>query len=528
MKVTYPDLTTDEFRYDEAGNLTRSVDRKGEVMEYRYDALNRLIEKRTPEGLTLYEYDSVGNLIRVEDPDSVLRFEYDPLSRLIKAETGDPDNPALSQPVTTLTYLYLDTPNRIQMTSPAGDTLYDYQELDPEFGLQFDRGNVASLTNPFGETFTFTYDHLGRRTSLTHPNQVQTTYDLDGNLKTKTEKTTNQVTTYTYDSENQLVRIDLPTGSIVTYRYDGLGRRIEKNVDANLTRYVYDQEDILLEYDGVNQIQAYYTHGPGIDEPLSMARDLNQDGTFSPDEHFFYHTDALGSVTALTDFMGNMIESYQYDSFGSPIILDATGSPIPQSAFGNPFLFTSREFDPESGLYFNRRRYYDPRIGRFLQRDPFASPASDTKALHPYMYVLNNPVGYIDPGGESAITATVGGGIILITTIAVAIFGAIEAQKRREPASVGALRGAIRGFAGSATGVGVSLGTRNPVVIGSAASSAAELAGQLFDHFALGKPVNVASIGWQGVIGAFMGPILSRAVCRQTFLDTDPGFEFAV
>ncbi len=42
----------------------------------------------------------------------------------------------------------------------------------------------------------------------------------------------------------------------------------------------------------VNVLQAYYTHGPGIDEPLSIARDLNHNGTFESNEHFFYHTDA--------------------------------------------------------------------------------------------------------------------------------------------------------------------------------------------------------------------------------------------
>ena len=500
LRVIHPDLTTDEFRYDEAGNLTRSVDRKGEVMKYRYDALNRLIEKRTPEGLTLYEYDSVGNLIRVEDPDSVLRFEYDPLSRLIKAETGDPDNPALSQPITTLTYEYDQASNRVKMTSPVGETLYAYQEIDPNFG-QLNRGNLAQLIDPFGQVYSFQYDELGRRTSLTRPNQTQTTYqysdrsellslthtntltqdtiesflytyddtgnrlaktdsegthtyqyddlnqltgvsgpspeayqydsvgnrtssqlsstyqydplmnrlleddlftytyDLDGNLKTKTEKTTNQVTTYTYDSENQLIRIDFPDSSFVTYRYDGLGRRIEKNVAGLMTRYIYDGEDILLEYDGTNQLTTYYTHGPGIDEPLSMARDLNQDGTFSPDEHFFYHTDALGSITSITDSTGNTIESYTYDSFGNPTVLDQSGLEIPESTMSNPYLFTGREYDSESGLYYFRRRYYDPRIGRFLSEDSLAGFVNTPSSFNLYPYLSNNPLVFSDPFG---------------------------------------------------------------------------------------------------------------------------------
>ena len=59
------------------------------------------------------------------------------------------------------------------------------------------------------------------------------------------------------------------------YRYDGLGRRIEKDVDGVISRYVYDAEDILLEYDGTNTLIARYAHGPGIDDPAMLERDLD-------------------------------------------------------------------------------------------------------------------------------------------------------------------------------------------------------------------------------------------------------------
>ena len=65
----------------------------------------------------------------------------------------------------------------------------------------------------------------------------------------------------------------LPSG---TYAYDALGRRIQKNVTGVMTRYVYDEEDIVLEYDGANVLQARYTHGPGVDEPWLVERDLDR------------------------------------------------------------------------------------------------------------------------------------------------------------------------------------------------------------------------------------------------------------
>lgn len=97
------------------------------------------------------------------------------------------------------------------------------------------------------------------------------------------------------------------------YRYDGLGRRIEKNINGEITRYVYDNKDI----DGANTLVARYTHGPDIDEPLVIERDLDASVTFEDAERFFYYTDGLGSITELTDFKGQVAQAYVYNSFGN-------------------------------------------------------------------------------------------------------------------------------------------------------------------------------------------------------------------
>ncbi|MFQ5873861.1 MAG: RHS repeat-associated core domain-containing protein, partial [Dehalococcoidia bacterium] len=166
------------------------------------------------------------------------------------------------------------------------------------------------------------------------------------------------------------------------YRYDALGRRIAKEVtqagSTTITRYIYDNEDILLELDGANVLQARYTHGPGIDEPLVMLR-----GT----QAFFYHVDALGSVWDLTDSTGTIARSYTYDSFGQ--LLAQTGT------LANPYTYTARELDPETGLYYYRARYYDPTIGRFLQEDPLGLAGG----INLYPYVGNSPLNFADSLG---------------------------------------------------------------------------------------------------------------------------------
>jgi RHS repeat-associated protein len=76
---------------------------------------------------------------------------------------------------------------------------------------------------------------------------------------------------------------------------------------------------------------------------------------------YFYTMDGLGSVRDLTNAAETIVEQYSYDSFGNLASPPATG---------NPYTYTSREYDPETGLLFYRARYYDPKVGRFLTEDP--------------------------------------------------------------------------------------------------------------------------------------------------------------
>jgi len=149
-------------------------------------------------------------------------------------------------------------------------------------------------------------------------------------------------------------------------------------VNGTITTYVYDNEDIVMEYDGPGNITTKYTHGLGIDEPLAMQQSGNT---------YFYHADALGSIIALSGVNGSRVQSYRYDSFGNITI---SGSII------QPYTFTAREYDPETGLYFYRARYYDSTQGRFLTRDPIGFAGGDVNL---YAYVKNNPVNWIDPYG---------------------------------------------------------------------------------------------------------------------------------
>jgi RHS repeat-associated protein len=169
----------------------------------------------------------------------------------------------------------------------------------------------------------------------------------------------------------------------LTYTYDPSGRRIAKSYDGELiTSYVYDGDNCIAEYDINSNLKRKYIYGPGVDQPICM-----MEATASPAATYYYHFDALGSVVALTNSSGNTVEVYEYSVFGQVGASDANHP--------NRFMFTGREFDKETGLYYYRARYYNPQIGRFLQTDPVGYGAG----MNLYRYCRNNPLGLMDPSG---------------------------------------------------------------------------------------------------------------------------------
>ncbi|MCU0293550.1 MAG: hypothetical protein MUF10_16440, partial [Thermoanaerobaculaceae bacterium] len=110
------------------------------------------------------------------------------------------------------------------------------------------------------------------------------------------------------------------------------------------------------------------------------------------------HADGLGSVVRLTDSNGNVVHSYQYDAWGN--IEAETGAPVD----GVQYTFTGREWDPETGLYYYRARYLDPKVGRFISEDPIGFAGGDPDL---YAYVWNRPTAFIDPPGTVAVAGKV-------------------------------------------------------------------------------------------------------------------------
>ena len=360
--VPAPDLT--EYNYDLAGRLQTLTTPADHTFNLTYDPTGRLDTIQYPNGiLSNYDYDTKGRLDHLVHPFTPapnavdVNYTYTPVGNIASII----DNVTTAQ---TRTFAY-DTLQQLTTGGTSGaPEAYDY---DP----------VGNRTTSFLSTL-HTHDDANR---LTDDDQFTYTYDLNGNLATKTDKVTSGVTTYTWDAQNQLIQIDVPGGTSTTYKYDGLGRRIEKDVNGNISRYVYDGADIALEYGGTNNFIARFTHGDQIDQPLA----IQKAGAF-----YFYHADHQGSITHLTKLDGSLANEYRYDSFGN------ISFPIPETVI-QPFTYTGREFDVESGLYYYRARYYDSQTGRFLSEDPIRFNGLDQNL---YRYVFNDPVNFIDPEGN--------------------------------------------------------------------------------------------------------------------------------
>jgi RHS repeat-associated protein len=205
---------------------------------------------------------------------------------------------------------------------------------------------------------------------LTSTSNATYTYDSNGNTLTTTVGS--NTTSYLWDYENRLASVTLPgSGGTVTFKYDPFGRRISKSLGSASAIYAYDGDNLIEESNGSGTVVARYEQGLNIDESLGMLRSSTTS---------YYDADGSGSTTSLSNGAGSLTQTYTYDSFGMQTA--SSGS------LTNPFRYTGREFDGETGLYYYRARYYDQTTGRFLGEDPLRFEAGSNF----YSYALNDPV----------------------------------------------------------------------------------------------------------------------------------------
>ncbi|BAS27096.1 DUF6531 domain-containing protein [Limnochorda pilosa] len=435
-RVRHPNQVETRYGYDVAGRLASLV--TGSPFEeilrytYRYDAVGNPLERGEGGGaVSRYAYDLLDRLVRVEYPleaiEAIRAWQdgtFPPGKGLSQGATSYPLAPTLPVPPTRVPSLpegevveaIPQAPGTSEGRQPPSEP--PGQGGKPGGGRPDDPGGAVSWPDPFARA-SYTYDRVGNRLTLQtdagilpytygtlnrllRAGVVTYRYDANGNVVERADQ--EKTIRYTYDSRNQLTRVDFPDGTWVRYAYDAFGRRVYREESywqnaqkqkTEITHYLYDGLDVLMEYagtpgEGLPPLAEYYRangqllarkmfgfHGrkaPGNEEFLRTRGGL-----------LFYHTDALGSVQALTDRKGEVVVQYSYEVFGQ--VWAGVMGPY------NRYAFTGKEYDPKTGLYYFGARWYDPEVGRWASQDLVRD------GLNWYVYVDNRPTALVDPLG---------------------------------------------------------------------------------------------------------------------------------
>jgi len=210
------------------------------------------------------------------------------------------------------------------------------------------------------------------------------------------------------DVYGKVVGAEQPTMTAV-YLYDASDRRVMSQVNGYVTYFVLKGDRVLQEVDGNSlQVTKEYVWGSAIDELVI----LQLDG-----EIYHAHADALGSMSLLTDANGDIVDRYDYNPFGACVASDVNGGGL----VGNPYRFTGRRLDTETGLYYYRTRHYTTEMGRFISRDRIGPWGDAGNFGNAYAYAGNNPLTYTDPSGKWGLASLVGavGGTVVDAAIEV-------------------------------------------------------------------------------------------------------------
>ncbi len=425
------------FLYDAAGNVLQAGNNAG-IYVMTYDDLNRLTSEQEPFGVSLVSmsYDAADNRTYVQDSlGGVTNSFYDSFHRLKSRQFSGAGQTPLRLDVTytirnevatqtrfkdlngntkvgssIYTYDVLGQLKEIQQKDGQGNVIEDYNDQYDSAGrlthearngvdVGFDYDPTNELTKAGDAAFHFDLegndDDPGFVIDIDNRLKSDGTwnyeYDLEGNLITKTKA--GETWTYGYDERNHLIWVEVHDGNGLVLRdefiYDAFGNRVQKKVaysglDPLITRFAYDGANIWVDLDWQSQLTMRRLYQDGVDQLFAR---ISKDGTAA-----WYLTDRLGSVRDIhknqpagDDYI---LDHIDYSAFG--VVTESNAN------YGDRYKYTGREFDSETGLQYNRARYYDPKIGRWTSEDPLGFDAGDTNLNR---YVNNEPTDMTDPSG---------------------------------------------------------------------------------------------------------------------------------
>ncbi len=429
----YPDGTNDTYTYDAGGRLT-SANNSAATLSFTYDNAGRTLTEVLNGKTTSRTYNVAARTITTQPPSgnpwtttqnvrlqpvtvatpgaSLTTIAYDAAARRVSETRASG---------ITSNYGYNDnswmtSALQIRAGSPIGGENYTRDNRGFPSTVQKPHYPISSRKHQYSAATRFTEFKEGLLVAGDIPvpvTQTQFVFDASGNRTTSTKDgvpttyTSNSINAYSgvtggismtpaYDANGNMTSdgaraftfdyMDRMTGfmdvaTIAAYAYDALGRRIQKIVNGATTKYFYDGDEVIEERDGADNVTTEYTPS-GYDGHFVLQR---------AGQSLHHHYDAQGSLIAVSDDSGRVVERYEYDAFGTPTILDSAYAPLASSAYQVNPLYGGQTFDTESALYHSGDRTYNPRIGRFMQQDPSSIMGTPPDLGNGYSYAGNNP-----------------------------------------------------------------------------------------------------------------------------------------
>ena len=327
----------------------------------------------------MLEYDQVSNIIarNTAAKDLSLRetFGYDLLDRLTVYKVGAAGDASVMRTVTT----EYNAVGSILSKSDVGGYAY----------------NASGTAQP----------HAVRSAS-----GVNYEYDANGSLTSTTGAQTRANTWTAFNQPERMKYADRTVGFLYDHDYKRVQETLtyrDSNVAVRTTYMIHPDNAGGLGYEreisnGKDESRHYISVGGSVIAVVKTANIsgmLNPDVSSDPNMTNYWHKDSLGSIVAVSNAQGAVLERMAFDAWGRRIKPSGGNDANLDPAHGDRG-FTGHEHLDELALVHMNGRIYDPLIGRFLSGDPVIQSPEDLQNYNRYTYVLNNPLRYTDPSGN--------------------------------------------------------------------------------------------------------------------------------
>ncbi len=379
------------YTYDKAGNLlTRSDANTGVAESFGYDALNRLSMTTTLGG-------------SLENSQSV-QLLYDERGNIkYKSDVGyyhyDAQRPNRLTAITTTQENWSGAMGAVTVPNTGSKALaYAFDDYLPDVrNITLAEGDVAMGNGNL--MYTVSQDQAGgahtvRWEEYTSFNKIrEMRFGNLSNPANPTDAVADRTVAFVYGPEHQRLRQTITLTS-----------NAPSHMEAGTTWYMNGPDSLGLSYEkevkanGLIEHKHYLSAG-GAQFALHTQREGNLNGKPAKAVSYFHH-DHLGSLAAITNEAGAVIERLAYDPWGKRRQVD--GPSDPNGALTSTVTkrgYTMHEHMDEMGVINMNGRVYDPAIGRFLTADPYIQAPDNLQSFNRYAYVLNNPLAYTDPTG---------------------------------------------------------------------------------------------------------------------------------